>query len=82
MKTFITFIAGILFITINAYCDTVPGRFERQKMEFRTDSSEIKPDEEHLFETKGYNQALVSVGFIAVLGVVGGFAYLLTKKKH
>ncbi len=36
----------------------------------------------NLFETTMYNQALVGLGFFTVLTVVGGFIYLLNKKKH
>jgi len=46
-------------------------------------SSNIKPvpEQESLFETPGYNHALIILGFIGVTFTIGGFAYLLTKKK-
>jgi hypothetical protein len=82
MKKLATSVIFIFLVVFNAYCDTVPGRFERQKIEYRTDPSEIKPDERLLFETAGYNQALVVIGFLGVIAVIGGFAYLLAKRRH
>lgn len=82
MRKFITSLAVVFLIVGNSHCDTVPGRFERQKIEYRTDLSEIRPDVEPLIETPQYNQTFVITGFLGVILSVGGFAYLLTKKKY
>ena len=77
-KSIFIFILSVLTLsqihadTTTHIYSTMPAPIENKPIE--------KP--ESLFETPGYNQALVGVGFLGVISVVGGFAYLLTKKKH
>lgn len=85
MKKIIASIFCISFVIIAANCDTVThvyGKDPNVTGNFVTDPSEIEPDVEPIFETKAYNQGLVTIGFFSVLVGVSGFVYLLTKKRH
>lgn len=81
MKKIIILSSFLFLLSIKSYADTITHVYENDSIITKTVIVEREVSESML-ESKSYNQALVSFGLVGVIVIVGGFAYMLTQKKH
>jgi hypothetical protein len=82
MKKIFLFSVLLMGMFINLNADTVTHIYGKDPAVVLSQPPPSHQESESLFETAGYNQALVVTGFLGVIAVVGGFAYLLAKRRH